>query len=324
MENILEIKDLHTYFYTQGSVIKAVEGVSFSVKKGEVLGLVGESACGKSVTASSIMRLIAPPGEIVKGQIFFEGEDLLKLSSPCMRRLRGNKISMIFQEPQAALNPLYTIGFQIEEMIKIHKNISKSQIRPLALELLRKVGVNPPEIRIKDYPHNLSGGQAQRVMIAMAISCNPALLIADEPTTALDVTIQAQIMELFTQLRQDFNFTLIFITHNLALCSQVATCVAIMYGGRIVELAPKDEIFTNPLHPYTQALFSSIPRGMPRGNSGKSEFKVIQGVVPDASSKPKGCYFHPRCCLRKEVCTEGYPEFIEARPEHWVSCFMAG
>ncbi|MBU1134147.1 MAG: ABC transporter ATP-binding protein, partial [Candidatus Omnitrophica bacterium] len=246
MENILEIKDLHTYFYTQGSVIKAVEGVSFSVKKGEVLGLVGESACGKSVTASSIMRLIAPPGEIVKGQIFFEGEDLLKLSSPCMRRLRGNKISMIFQEPQAALNPLYTIGFQIEEMIKIHKNISKSQIRPLALELLRKVGVNPPEIRIKDYPHNLSGGQAQRVMIAMAISCNPALLIADEPTTALDVTIQAQIMELFAQLRQDFNFTLIFITHNLALCSQVATKVAIMYGGRIVELAPKDEIFTNP------------------------------------------------------------------------------
>jgi len=319
MENILEIKNLHTYFYTEDLIIKAVEGLSLSVKKGEVLGLVGESACGKTVTAHSVMRLIQPPGKIVKGQILFEGEDLLKLSQDNMRRLRGKTISIIFQEPWAALNPLYTIGFQIVETIKIHKNdITKRKLRHLALELLRKVGISQPEMRIKDYPHNLSGGQAQRGMIAMALSCSPKLLIADEPTSSLDVTIQAQIMDLFAQLIQEAKFTLILITHNLALCSQIANRVAIMYAGKIVELATIEEIFACPLHPYTQALFSSISQK----ESKEKKLKAIEGTVPDASSKPKGCHFHPRCPLKKEICINSYPEFIEIKPQHWVSCFM--
>jgi len=299
MENILEIKNLHTYFYTEDLIIKAVEGLSLSVKKGEVLGLVGESACGKTVTAHSVMRLIQPPGKIVKGQILFEGEDLLKLSQDNMRRLRGKTISIIFQEPWAALNPLYTIGFQIVETIKIHKNdITKRKLRHLALELLRKVGISQPEI--------------------MALSCSPKLLIADEPTSSLDVTIQAQIMDLFAQLIQEAKFTLILITHNLALCSQIANRVAIMYAGKIVELATIEEIFACPLHPYTQALFSSISQK----ESKEKKLKAIEGTVPDASSKPKGCHFHPRCPLKKEICINSYPEFIEIKPQHWVSCFM--
>lgn len=320
MENILEIKNLHTYFYSRGSVIKAVEGLTLSVKKNEVLGLVGESACGKTVTAYSVMRLIQPPGRIVEGEIIFDGIDLLKLSPEAMRKLRGNKISIIFQEPWASLNPLYTVGFQVAETIKAHKRYTpKSELHSLVLELFKKVGIPQPEIRVKDYPHNLSGGQAQRVMIAMAISCSPTLLIADEPTTALDVTIQAQIMDLFMQLKQDTEFTLILITHNLALCSRLADRIAIMYAGKIVELATKEEIFVNPVHPYTQALFASIPQD----ESYKERLKVIEGTVPDPSSKPKGCHFHPRCPNKGDVCTSGYPEFIEIRPYHWVSCFMA-
>jgi peptide/nickel transport system ATP-binding protein/oligopeptide transport system ATP-binding protein len=237
-----------------------------------------------------------------------------------MRKVRGREIAIIFQEPSAALNPLYTIGFQIGEMIKIHKkDIDKKRLNLLVLELLAKVGMSSPEVRIKDYPHNLSGGQAQRAMIAMAISCNPRLLIADEPTTSLDVTIQAQIMDIFMRLRKEIEFTLILITHNLALCAQVADRLAIMYAGKIVEVAETNEIFSGPLHPYTQALFSSIPQD----SFYREKLKVIEGVVPDPAAKPKGCYFHPRCSLRKDVCVNGYPEFKEVKSGHWVSCFMA-
>jgi len=317
MESILEIKNLHTYFYTEDSVIKAVEGVSLSVAKEEILGLVGESACGKTVTALSVMRLIQPPGRIVNGRIFFEGRDLLKLSGSDMRSLRGGAVSMVFQEPSSSLNPLYTIGFQIGEMIKIHnKGIAKAELNSLTLELLRKVEIPQPEVRIKDYPHNLSGGQAQRVMIAMAISCNPKLLIADEPTTALDVTIQAQIMDLFMRLREKTKFSLILITHDLTLCSQVADRIAVMYAGKVVELASTRQIFHSPLHPYTKALLSS----MPQEGKHKQRFKVIDGAVPASSCKPSGCHFHPRCPVEEHGCEAGYPEYREVTPGHWVSC----
>lgn len=319
MDAILEIKNLHTYFYSQNSVGKAVEGLNLLVERNEVLGLVGESACGKTVTAYSVMKLIQPPGKIVEGEIIFDGIDLLKLSPEQMRRIRGNKIAMIFQEPKASLNPLYTVGFQVAEAIKTHKKgLSKEEVNRLVLELFKKVGIPQPEIRVKDYPHNLSGGQAQRVMIAMGICCNPQILIADEPTTALDVTIQAQIMDLFAQLKQDKQFTLILITHNLALCSQIADRIAIMYAGRIVELATKEEIFSDPLHPYTQALFASIPKE----GAYKEKLKVIEGAVPDPSFKPRGCYFHPRCPEKKEICLGEYPQFREVKPQHWVSCFL--
>ena len=320
MENILEIKNLHTYFYTEDSIIKAVEGLNLSVKKGEVLGLVGESACGKTITAHSVMRILQPPGRIAQGEIFFEGKNLLKMSADKVRRIRGGEISIIFQEAQAALNPLYTVEFQIAEAIKAHKkDITKAEIRSLVLELLKRVGISHPKMRMKDYPHNLSGGQAQRVMIAMAIACKPKLLIADEPTTSLDVTIQAQIMDLFRKLREETGFTLILITHNLALCSQIAERIAIMYAGRIVELASLEEIFNSPLHPYTKALFSSIPD---QGVS-KERLKVIEGVVPNPADKPSGCHFHPRCPMKKKRCEDKYPEFREASPDHGVSCFFA-
>jgi len=258
MENILEIKDLHTYFYTDTSVVKAVAGLNLSVKRGEVLCLVGESACGKTATAYSIINLIPEPGEIVRGEVFFEGRDLLKASPRQMQKIRGNDIGFVFQEPSMALNPVYRIGFQIGEAIRFHNpGISKAGQRKKTLELLSKVGIPEPESRINDYPHNLSGGQAQRVVIAIALACSPKLLIADEPTTSLDVTIQAQIMDLFIELKEKMDFTLILITHNLALCSEVADRIAIMYAGKIVEVAKTEAIFKNPSHPYTKALFSS-------------------------------------------------------------------
>lgn len=317
MDNILEIKDLHTYFYGEDLMTKAVEGVNLPVRKGEALGLVGESACGKTVTAYSIMRLIQSPGKIIKGQIIFQGKDLLKLSAREIQAIRGKEISLVFQEPLAALNPVYTIGFQIGEGIRFHdREVSNKNQKEKVLELLKAVGIPEPESRINDYPHNLSGGQAQRAVIAMALSCNPQLLIADEPTTSLDVTVQAQIMELFLKLRREKGFTFILITHNLALCSQVVDRVAIMYAGKIVELATTEEIFNHPLHPYTKALFASIPKGI----AGKEKLETIGGQVPDPADKPSGCYFHPRCRLKKDKCLQAYPEYREIKPGHWVSC----
>jgi len=320
MEDILQIKELHTYFYREDSIVKAVEGVNFSLKKGEVLGLVGESGCGKSTTGYSILRLIGPGGRIVKGEVIFKGENLLKLPLRTIREIRGKEISIIFQEAQSALNPLYTIGFQIAETIKAHNpKISPQTLRLLVIDLLKKVGIAQPEVRMKDYPHNLSGGQAQRVMIAIAIANRPSLLIADEPTSNLDVTIQAQIIDLFMHLKEEIGLTILFITHNLALCSQIADQLAIMYGGKIVEIGEKKEVVKNPLHPYTKALFSSLPRSGLR----KGRLKVIEGVVVDPSSKPKGCFFHPRCLVKERKCEEVYPDFIEVTPHHWVSCFKA-
>ncbi len=320
MGNILEIKNLHTYFYTENSLVKAVEGLDLSVKKGEALGLVGESACGKTVTAYSVMRLIEKPGKIVKGEILFEGKDLLKLSQNEMQGVRGNDVAIVFQEPSMALNPLYPIGFQIGEAMPFHqKGIDSSKQRQRVLELLRQVGIPDPEVRIKDYPHNLSGGQAQRAVIATALACRPKLIIADEPTTSLDVTVQAQIMDLFTQLKKEGNFTFILITHNLALCSKVVDRIAIMYAGKIVELAETKEIFKNPLHPYTKALFSSIPKG----DAVKRKLKVIEGSVADPANKPSGCHFNPRCPENKENCQRGYPQYREIKPGHWVSCHYA-
>lgn len=318
MRNILEIRNLHAYFYTHDSVVKAVDGVNLFAREGEVLGVVGESGCGKTVTAQAVMRIIPLPGRIVQGEVVFDGRSLGGLSQEQMRQLRGNKISLIFQEPQAALNPLYSIGYQISEKILCHrKSVTRRQARELTLGLLEKVGIANPRIRYKDYPFNLSGGQAQRVMIAMALSCGPALLIADEPTTNLDVTIQAQIMDLFARLQEETKFTLILITHNLALCARTADRLAVMYAGRIVETASIEQIFTRPLHPYTKALFSSIPRG----ESYKNKLKAIKGTVVDSAYKPTGCYFHPRCPAKKEICVNAYPEFKEVNPGHWISCF---
>jgi ABC-type dipeptide/oligopeptide/nickel transport system ATPase component len=258
MDNILEINNLHTYFYTEDSVVKAVEGLNLSVKRGEALALVGESACGKTVTAYSVMQLIQAPGKITEGQIFFAGKDLLKASSQEMQNIRGKDMAIVFQEPSAALNPLYRIGFQIGEAIRFHdRKVTKQEQDKRVLELLAQVGIPEPESRINDYPHQLSGGQAQRAVIAMALSCNPKLLIADEPTTSLDVTVQAQIMDLFTRLKKEKNFTFILITHNLALCSETVDRIAIMYKGKIVEVGSTKEIFNNPQHPYTKTLFSS-------------------------------------------------------------------
>lgn len=317
MENILEVKNLHTYFYLEESLLKAVEGVSFNLKKGEVLGLVGESGCGKSVTAYSIIKLIEKPGEIKTGEVIFEGKDLLKLGAKSLGKIRGKEVALIFQEPHAALNPVYTVGYQIEETIKTHnRNIKKRQAEERALSLLKKVGIKNPEAKLRSYPHNLSGGEAQRVMIAQALSCGPKILIADEPTTALDVTVQAKIIELFKRLKQEENFSLIFITHDLALCSQLADRIAVMYAGQIVELASLDKIIKNPLHPYTKALFLALPQ------KGKEKEKLISiaGDVPDADNKPKGCFFHPRCQVKKEGCSKNKPDLREVKPGHWARC----
>ncbi len=317
MEDILDIKDLHTYFYSEDSVIKAVEGLNLQVKKGEVLGLVGESACGKSVSALSVLRLIQHPGRIVKGKINFEGKDLLNLSERQMQSIRGKEISIIFQEPGSALNPVYTVGFQVAEMIKTHNpEISRKDIKNKVLGLLQAVELSESERIIKSYPHTLSGGQAQRVMISMAVACNPKLLIADEPTTALDVTIQAQIMSLFAKIKKQTNLSFILISHDLRLCRQSTDRIAIMYAGKIVEEAPTNEVFSNPLHPYTQSLLASLPGD----KQPKERFTVISGRVPNPADKPAGCHFRPRCTLAGVLCESVYPEFIEVNPGHFVSC----
>jgi oligopeptide/dipeptide ABC transporter ATP-binding protein len=316
MENILEVKNLHTYFYQEDSIIKAVEGVSFNLKKGEVLGLVGESGCGKSVTAYSLIGLINEPGEIKKGEVIFQNKDLLKIRQKQLRKFRGRDISLIFQEPHAALNPVYTVGFQIAETIKAHnKGIKKEQLQERVKELLIKVGLNP-ETKIKSYPHNLSGGEAQRVMIAQSLSCNPKILIADEPTTALDVTVQAKIINLFKKLQKEEDFSLIFITHDLALCSQIVDRVAVMYAGQLVELANLENIIEKPLHPYTQALFASLPQR----NKKRGVLEAIKGDVPDSDKKPQGCLFNPRCNISENICLKDKPKLKEINPGHWVRC----
>ncbi len=319
---LIVVRDLRTHFFTEDGVAKAVDGVSWSLHKGKTLAIVGESGCGKSVTAFSIMRLVPwPPGKIVGGQIRFEGQDLLAVPEERMRRIRGNRIAMIFQEPMTSLNPVYTVGNQIIEAIELHQQVRGRAARDLAISMLRQVGIPAPEQRVDEYPHQLSGGMRQRVMIAMALSCNPALLIADEPTTALDVTIQAQILALLRDLQQRKNMGVLLITHDLGVVAEVADDVCVMYAGKIVERAEVHELFANPLHPYTQGLF----RSMPKLGVHKERLEVIPGSVPNPLHFPSGCKFNPRCVVGADCakCREAEPELIELKPGHHVACWKA-
>jgi peptide/nickel transport system ATP-binding protein len=326
-EKILEIKNLKTQFKTDGGVITAVDDVSFDVFRGQTLGIVGESGCGKSVTSLSIMRLIPnPPGQIVGGQILYQGKDLLGLPMSEMRKIRGNEISMIFQEPMTSLNPVFTIGNQLREAIQLHQDLSKKDAHAKAVEMLTLVGIPSPGKRIEDYPHQLSGGMRQRVMIAMALSCNPNILIADEPTTALDVTIQAQILDLLRDLQQRVGMALILITHDLGVVAEVADDVAVMYAGRVIEKGSVRDIFKTPSHPYTRGLLNSIPTLSkdPTGKVKKKRLEAIPGIVPSLLELPKGCRFQERCAFVNEDCKKQEPELRTLKPgttlPHEVRC----
>jgi oligopeptide/dipeptide ABC transporter ATP-binding protein len=320
--NILEIKGLKTQFFTESGIVRAVDGLDFSVRRGEVLGLVGESGCGKSVTSLSIMKLIGQPGKIIEGQIIFDNEDLVKAPESKMVKIRGNRISMIFQQPQSSLNPVFRVGEQLAEVLYVHQDIGKDAGQKRAVELLGMVGIPEPESRVKAFPHELSGGMAQRVMIAMALACVPELLIADEPTTALDVTIQAQILDLMRNLRSKMETSIILITHDLGVVAEMCDRVNVMYAGRIVEMAPVKELFQKPKHPYTDALIGSTPI---LGQAEKA-LTTIPGSVPNLVDLPIGCQFAPRCLARiqnnLEICTEEEPELKMVAPEHWVRCWL--
>jgi oligopeptide/dipeptide ABC transporter ATP-binding protein len=317
-EYILEIKDLRVYYYIAEGVVKAVDKINLKIGEEEALGLVGESGCGKSTVALSIPRLIRKPGKIIGGKILFEGEDLLTKSEREMRKIRGKKISMVFQHPGASMNPVYTVGSQIAEAIKLHQNVEKHEVKKRVEEILYKVGIPSPARRMKDYPHEYSGGMLQRAMIAMALSCNPKLLIADEPTTSLDVTIQAQILELMKKLRKDFGASILLIGHDLGVISELCDRVTVMYAGKVVESADIETLFKNPKHPYTQALLESIPRL----DVDKERLRIIRGSVPRLINPPPGCRFHPRCDYAKEICSKQEPLFIEVGQEHGVACFL--
>ena len=323
---LIEIRGLKTYFYTQGGVVRAVDGVDFTIEPEKTLGIVGESGCGKSVTALSILRLIpSPPGKIRAGEILFHRDggvlDLTRIDprGSRMRSIRGNEIAMIFQEPMTSLNPVYTIGNQIMESIILHQHLNKRAAREKSIEMLQAVGIPLPEQRINDYPHQLSGGMRQRAMIAMALSCNPALLIADEPTTALDVTIQAQVLKLMNKLRREFKAAILFITHDLGVIARMADDVAVMYLGKVVEIGTVRDIFHNPKHPYTRGLMNSIPSLSTRT---QKRLVPIDGVVPDLLDAPQGCGFGPRCPEAAEICSEKIPVLQEITPGHRVACWL--
>lgn len=319
---LLDVQNLKTYFFTEDGIVKAVDGVDLKVHPGEVLGLVGESGCGKSVTSLSIMRLIGIPGKVVEGEIFFEGRDLLKLSESEMVDMRGNRISMIFQQPQSSLNPVFKVGDQVAEVLQIHQNMGREESWEKAVDLLRLVGIPDVEEKAHSFPHEMSGGQAQRVMIAMALALNPQLLLADEPTTALDVTIQAQILDLMRDLRNRMGTSVILITHDLGVIAEMADRVSVMYAGRIVEQSDIEDIFDKPLHPYTQGLIASIPVL----GKIKERLDVIPGSVPNLIDLPPGCKFAPRCRARIEhnlqICTEVDPDLIPILPNHTVRCWL--
>lgn len=318
---LLEVKNLYTNFYTLDGVVNAVEDVSFTLNKSETLGLVGESGCGKSVTSLSIMRLIAtPPGKIEKGEIIFNGEDLLKKSEVNMRRIRGNKISMIFQEPMTSLNPVFTVGFQVSEVLINHFGISEREAKERVIELFHSVGIPDPKRRFNNYPHQMSGGMKQRVMIAMALACDPLLLIADEPTTALDVTIQAQILELMKDIKKKTDMSILLITHNLAVVAEMVDAIAVMYAGRIVEYAGVKEIFNKHLHPYTWGLLHSIPR-VDKPKTAEP-LPIIEGVVPNPYHMPMGCKFNPRCFNVRDKCKMTEPPLKEIEKGHLVRCWF--
>ena len=318
---VLEVRDLRTYFHTEEGVARAVDGVSFAVGRGQTLGLVGESGCGKSVSAFSIMRLVPdPPGRIEAGQILLKGRDLLALDEEEMRRVRGDDMAMIFQEPMTSLNPVLTCGFQIAEAIVLHQQVSMQEAYARAAEMLKLVGIPAPEQRSGEYPHQLSGGMRQRVMIAMALSCNPDVLIADEPTTALDVTIQAQILALLESLQKSLHMAIVMITHDFGVIAETADQVAVMYAGQIVEYAATQALFARPLHPYTHGLLRSIPRL----DDAQERLDIIPGVVPDARAFPPGCRFAPRCPLADARCRAETPPLEEVETGHWASCWKAG
>ena len=318
--SLLEIRGLKTVFHATDGILPAVDQISFSIRPGEILGVVGESGCGKSVTALSILRLISPPGRIIGGEILFDGVDLLKLPEKEMQKIRGKKISMIFQEPMTSLNPVLSIGDQVGETLRIHKRFSRKQARIAAIDLLKAVKIADPEKRVDEYPHQLSGGMRQRVMIAMAIACRPALLIADEPTTALDVTIQAQILELLQSLRSDFGLSILLITHAFGVVAEVADRVIVMYAGKIVEEATTGELFANPQHPYTVGLLNSIPRLVLQGEK-HHRLKTIDGSVPALMQLPAGCSFYERCNLRMDQCRTIFPAEVWLNPDHRVACY---
>lgn len=318
---LIEVKNLKTHFKTEDGIVKSVDGVSFEINEGETLGIVGESGCGKSVTSISIMGLVPQPaGKIVEGEILFKGEDLVKKPVDALRKIRGNEISMIFQEPMTSLNPVYNVGDQIAEAVILHQKLSKKDAMNKAVEMLQRVGIPSPEKRVYDYPHQMSGGMRQRVMIAMALSCNPKLLIADEPTTALDVTIQAQILELMKQLRDEYNTAIMLITHDLGVIAEVADRVAVMYAGKIVEYADVKSIFAAPQHPYTIGLLHSIPKL----TGGQKRLEPIKGIVPNPLNLPKGCKFSNRCPFVQDQCMEAEPELVEATQGHSVRCWYHG
>ena len=321
MTAVLEVRNLKTYFFSEEGVVKAVDDVSFTVNQGKTLGLVGESGCGKSVTAMSIAQLVSPPGKIVGGQILLNGRDLLSLSEQQMRQTRGAQLSMVFQEPMTALNPVLQIGFQIAEAVLAHEKVSKQEAWSRAVDAMKVVSIPDPEKRARDYPHHLSGGMRQRIMIAIALVCRPMLMIADEPTTALDVTIQAQILELLESLREQYRLSLILISHDLGVIAEVAETVAVMYAGKIVEIGPAMDIFHNPKHPYTEGLLRSVPH---LGSSGqnKGRLSAIEGMVPDLVDLPHGCSFAPRCYKKTVECTQSAIE-LETRHKVGVRCIHA-
>ncbi len=318
-KNLVEIKNLKTYFYTEDGVVKAVDDVSFNIKKGEIIGVVGESGCGKSVTAMSIMRLIpSPPGKIVGGEILFEDKKILELKDDEMRAIRGNDIAVIFQEPMTSLNPIFTIGYQIEEVIMLHQRLNKVEAKKKAVEMLKLVGVPRADEIVECYPHELSGGMRQRAMIAMAVSCNPKLLIADEPTTALDVTIQAQILDIMKDLKKKLDTSIMLITHDLGVIAEMAEYVVVMYAGKVIEEAPVIELFQNPMHPYTEGLMKSKPSL----DKDVDRLYSIPGQVPNPINMPEECYFCARCPKAIDICRKQQPSIREIRPGHKVACFL--
>jgi peptide/nickel transport system ATP-binding protein len=319
-KSLLEVRGLRTHFATERGEVRAVDGVDLTLERGRTLGIVGESGCGKSVTALSIMGLVPqPPGRIAGGEVLFEGEDLLKMPPARLRDLRGDQLSMIFQEPMTSLNPAFRVGEQVAEALIRHKHLSRTDAESAAVEMLRKVRIPSPERRAREYPHQLSGGMRQRVMIAMALACNPRLLIADEPTTALDVTIQAQILELMRLLRAELGTSIILITHDLGVVAELADDVIVMYAGKVVERCPVARVFAEPQHPYTVGLLGSIPRL----HVQQERLSAIEGVVPDAAAFPEGCRFHPRCPFAVDQCRREAPPLREVRPGHFAACWRA-
>ena len=316
-EPLLSVQNLTTVFDVPGRPVVAVDDVSFDIHKGETLGLVGESGSGKSVTAFSIVQLLQSPGRTTGGRILFQGRDLLSLPEKEVRKVRGAGIGLVFQEPMAALNPVMRVGHQIGEALRVHGLADKRDARTRAIELLRAVRITDPERRVDDYPHQLSGGMRQRVMIAVALACRPPLVIADEPTTALDVTVQAQILELLREMKREFDLSLLLITHDLGVIAETADRVAVMYAGRIVETGPVRDVFRKPLHPYTQGLLASIP-----GEGAGDRLRAIEGVVPNLAALPPGCTFAPRCPYRMDVCTTAVPALVDIEPAHKVRCYL--